>query len=120
MSTAPRALAAPTAPLAAASLIGGYAVAASTGSRPLGGVVLAAGGLACVEIWRRRHGIRTAAGLGAAGLTAFAVSHVLGRAIGAWPSVLVVAAAMGALAWTFADSRARASDGELALRSTGR
>jgi hypothetical protein len=105
VASAPRALPAPTAPLAAASLIAGYAVAAATGSRPLGGVVLAAGGLGCVEIWRRRHGVRTPAGLGAAGLIAFAASHVLAGAIGAWPSVLTVAAAIAVLAWRFADSR---------------
>jgi hypothetical protein len=107
VAAAPRTPPAPTAPLAAAALIGGFAVAASTGSRPLGGVVLAAGGLACVEIWRRRHGVRTAAGLGAAGLSAFVLSHLLARAIGAWPSVLTVAAIVGFLAWRFADAPAR-------------
>ena len=35
----------PTAAVAAGSLIGGYAVAVGSGSRPLGGLVLAAGGL---------------------------------------------------------------------------
>jgi CHASE2 domain-containing sensor protein len=97
--------AAPTAPLAAGSLIGGYAVAAASGSRPLGGLVLAAGGLGCLELWRRRRGARTALGLGAAGLSAFAFSHVLARVIGAWPSVLTVSAAMAVLAWVFADAR---------------
>jgi hypothetical protein len=110
----------PTAPLAATSLIAGYAVAASTGSRPLGGIVLAAGGLTCVGIWRRRHGGRTAAGLGAAGLAAFAVSHVLAHAIGAWPSVLAMAAAMAALTWVFADSPSGIGRGALVSRSHGR
>ena len=78
-----------TAPLAATGLIGGYAVAVASGSRPLGGVVLAGFGLACVAIWLRRDGRRTAAVLAVAGLVAFALSHVLGLVIGAWPAVLL-------------------------------
>jgi hypothetical protein len=95
----------PTAPIAAGSLIAGYAVAAGTGSRPLGGVVLALGGLLCVRLWARRHGIRTAARLGGAGLLAFVLSHVLALAIGAWPAVLLLAAAVAALVWSQADVR---------------
>ena len=38
----------PTAPIAAAGLIAGYAVAVATGSRPLGGLVLALCGVACI------------------------------------------------------------------------
>ena len=94
----------PTAAIASGSLIGGYAVAVGTGSRPLGGVVLAAGGLYCIRIWHRRHGTPTAAALGGVGLFAFAVSHLLARAIGAWPAVLTVAAATGAIVWARSDS----------------
>jgi hypothetical protein len=94
----------PTAAIAAGSLIGGYAVAAGTGSRPLGGVVLAAGGLYCVRVWHRRHGTSTAVALGGVGLTAFVASHLLARAIGAWPSVLTVAALTGAIVWLRSDS----------------
>jgi hypothetical protein len=97
----------PTAPFAAGSLIAGYAVASASGSRPLGGVVLAAGGLWCLREWTLRNDPRTAAMLGAAGLVAFAGSHVHANAVGAWPAVLLVAAAMGALTWAFADARAR-------------
>jgi hypothetical protein len=50
----------PTAPIAAASLIAGYAVASATGSRPLGGAVLLAGGLWCVRAWTQRNDTRTA------------------------------------------------------------
>ena len=46
----------PTAPIAAAGLIAGFGVAVGTGSRPLGGVVLAACGLACIAVWARRDG----------------------------------------------------------------
>lgn len=99
----------PTAPVAAGSLIAGYAVAVSTGSRALGGVVLAVGGLWCVQAWARRHGTRTAATLTAVGLLAFAASHLLGLAIGAWASVLLVAALAGAVVWLRADSRVLAA-----------
>ena len=95
----------PTAPVAAGSLIAGYAVAAGTGSRPLGGVVLAAGGIWCLREWYTRHDARTAAILGAVGLGAFAASHVIALAIGAWPSVLLVSAATGAVTWVRADAR---------------
>jgi hypothetical protein len=95
----------PTAPVAAGTLIVGYAVAASTGSRPLGGVVLLIGGLWCVRAWRRRHGARTAVTLACVGLAAFVLSHLLALAIGAWPSVLLVAVVMAAAAWMRADAR---------------
>jgi hypothetical protein len=66
----------PSAPVAAGSLIAGYAVAAGTGSRPLGGVVLLAGGLWCVRAWMRRNGSRTA----------FALACVHARRLSARPS----------------------------------
>jgi hypothetical protein len=97
----------PTAPVAAGSLIAGYAVAVASGSRPLGGVVLLAGGLWCVREWVRRNDTRTALVLACAGLVAFVVSHVLALAIGAWPAVLTVAAAMAIATWVRADARPR-------------
>jgi hypothetical protein len=96
----------PTAPVAAGSLIVGFAVAAASGSRPLGGVVLALGGVWCIREWTRRHGARTAVTLAGVGVLAFASSHLLAGAIGAWPSVLLVAAAMAGVAWSRADARA--------------
>lgn len=95
----------PTAPVAAGSLIAGYAVAVGTGSRPLGGVVLAAGGVWCIREWARRNDARTAVVLGCAGFAAFVLSHVLARAIGAWPAVLLVSAALAVAAWLRADTR---------------
>jgi hypothetical protein len=94
-----------TAPIAAAGLIAGFAVAVATGSRPLGGIVLAACGLTCIAVWLRRDGRRTTIGLTVAGLLAFAISHVLGLVIGAWPAVLLVAAATAGLCWRVSDSR---------------
>jgi hypothetical protein len=94
-----------TAPIAAGGLIAGFGVAVGTGSRPLGGVVLAACGLACIAVWARRDPTRVTATLTATGLVAFAVSHLLGRVIGAWPSVIVVSAVTAALCWWLSDSR---------------
>jgi hypothetical protein len=95
----------PTAPLAAAGLIAGFAVALASGSRPLGGLVLGAFGIGCISIWRRRDGTRTAALLAGVGLLAFALSHLLGLLIGAWPAVLVAAAAIAATSWRLSDAR---------------
>jgi hypothetical protein len=92
--------------VAAGSLIAGYAVAAGSGSRPLGGVVLLAGGLWCVREWTRRNDARTAAELACVGLAALVLSHVLARGVGAWPAVLLVSAAMAIAAWLRADARA--------------
>ncbi len=95
----------PTAPIAAGGLIAGFGVAIGTGSRPLGGVVLAACGLTCLAVWRQRDPGRTAAGLTVTGLAAFALSHVLGDVIGAWPAVFVVSALTAAACWRWSDSR---------------
>jgi tetrahydromethanopterin S-methyltransferase subunit C len=95
----------PTAPIAAAGLVGGYAVAAGTGNRPLGGVVLAGFGLACIAVWRARDSRRVTLALTATGLSAFAVSHALALAIGPWPSVLLCAAATALACHRLSDAR---------------
>jgi len=105
----------PTAPVAAGSLLASWAMVEATGSRPAGGAVLAAGGLWCVREWYIRHDRRTALILGGVGLGSFVASHLLSLAIGPWPSVLVVSAAMGAAAWSLADAREEALPG-LAVR----
>jgi hypothetical protein len=110
----------PTAPLAAGSLIAGYGVVAASGSRPLGGAVLAAGGLCCIEIWRRRHGARTAAQLGGVGFAAFVVSHLLALAVGPWPAVVIAAAVTAAATWALADSRLLEAGAALAFRQPTR
>ena len=106
----------PTAPLAAGSLIGSYAVVAASGSRPLGGVVLAAGGICCIKIWTLRHGARTAAQLGGVGFGAFVASHLIALALGPWPAVLIVAAVTAWATWTLADSRLLTPGAGLAFR----
>jgi hypothetical protein len=99
-------MAVPTAPVAAGSLVGGFLVARETGIRPLGGLVLAAAGAWCGREWARSGGPAVAAGLLGVYLTGFGASHPLAKRIGAWPSVLAVAAASGASAWLAADRRA--------------
>jgi hypothetical protein len=97
----------PTAPIAGLGLVAAYAVAVATGSRPVGGVVLAGCGIICIRLWLRRDGSRTAAVLSAAGLLAFALSHVIALVIGAWPAVLLVAAVTAAVCWRHSDARHR-------------
>lgn len=87
------------------SFLAGWGVVAASGSRTAGGLVLAAGGIWCIAAWWRRQGRGTAVALGAAGLAGFVLSHLLGLAIGPWPSVVVVAIALGALTWIHADAR---------------
>jgi hypothetical protein len=95
----------PTAPIAAAGLIAGFAVADATGNRPLGGAVLAAGGVACTLLWAKRSGPVTAGALLATYVAAFAVSHPLAKQIGAWPSVFTVSAVTAGAAYLASDRR---------------
>ena len=99
-------MAVPTAPIAAGSLVGGYLVARETGVRPLGGLVLAAGGAVCARQWLSTAGAPVAAGLLATYLAGFGASHPLAKKIGAWPSVLSVAGVSGAASYLLADRRA--------------
>lgn len=81
-----------TSALAAAGLVGGYAVARQTGNRQLGGAVLAAVGGVCTYSWAKSSGPGRAAALLGTYVGAFGGSHPLAKKIGAWPSVGVVAA----------------------------
>lgn len=92
----------PTAPVAAGSLVTGFALARATGARPLGAVPVVVGGGWCTLRWRRR-GDLVAAGLLSLYVLAFAGSHPLARRIGAWPSVLSVAVACAGASWVLAD-----------------
>jgi thiol:disulfide interchange protein len=93
----------PTWPVASGSLLLGFAVAQATGVRPLGGLVLLAGAVWCALRWRPRVGTAATLGLLALAVVLFALSHVLGDAIGTWPAVVLVAAVAGAAAWWVAD-----------------
>lgn len=96
----------PTAPIAAAGLIGGYAIARYTGNRLLGGAAMAAAGAWCARSWLRSAGPGPTAGLLGGYLAAFGLSHPLAKQIGAWPSVLAVSGATAAAAHLVADRRA--------------
>jgi hypothetical protein len=95
-----------TAPVVAAGLVGGYAVARYSGRRELGGVVLAAAAAWCGRTWLRSSGPATAGLLGATYLGAFGASHPLAKKVGAWPSVGLVTAAAAGAAHVAADRRA--------------
>lgn len=75
----------PTSLVTAASLVGGWQAARLTAVRPLGGVVLAAGGAVAAREWSRRTSPATTAALVATYLGAFGLSHPLAKRIGAWP-----------------------------------
>lgn len=85
--------------MAAASLVIGFAVAQSTGVRWLGAVVLIIGGLFCLLAILPVEGAVTGLVLAVVYIAALAVSHPLGRVIGTWPSVLLVAAVTGIVAY---------------------
>jgi hypothetical protein len=95
----------PTSLLAAAGLIAGFGTAIGSGSRPLGGAVMAAFGLTCIYFWVRRDGTTVAVRLTLVGLAAFVLSHLLGLLIGAWPSVLLVSAVTAWACWRWSDSK---------------
>ncbi|GAB48204.1 hypothetical protein [Mobilicoccus pelagius] len=92
-----------TAPLTALGLVGGYLTARESGIRPLGGVVLGAAGAYAGRTWLAKKGPATAGGLAALYLAGFGASHPLAKQIGAWPSVLGVAAVNAAASWWFCD-----------------
>src|ERR1700742_4820482 len=95
----------PTAPIAAGSLICASLPARGPGVRPLGGVVLAAGGAVCAREWRRKAGTPASAALLAVYLGGFGASHPLAKKIGAWPSVLTVSAISAAAAFAVRERR---------------
>jgi hypothetical protein len=92
-------------PVASGSLLLGFAVAQLTGVRALGGIVLVAGCAWCALRWLRVGRPRTIA-LVLIYLAAFVLSHLIAGTLGAWPSVLLVAAVVGAATYGLADSAA--------------
>ena len=96
---------APTWPVAAGSLLLGFAVAQATGVRPLGGIVLVLAAGWCAVQWRARAGTFAALALVVLYLAGFAASHVIADTLGTWGAVLFVSAVVGAAAWVVADRR---------------
>jgi hypothetical protein len=91
-------------PVASGSLLLGFAVAQLTGVRPLGGLVLVAGCAWCGLRWLRGAGAARTAALVLLYLAGFVVSHLIADTLGAWPSVLLVAAVVGGATYALADS----------------
>jgi hypothetical protein len=89
-----------TALIAALTLVVGFAVAQVTDVRALGGAVLLLGAAWCAWLsWRWAAWWRIALVL-VLGVVGFVATHVLARTpLGAWPSVLLVAAVLGAATW---------------------
>lgn len=95
----------PTAPVCAGSLVAGYVVARKTGIRPLGAVPLVVGASWCTRRWWASDGAPVAGALLGVYGAAFAGSHPLAKRIGAWPSVLAVAAVAAGASWVLSDRR---------------
>ncbi|WP_308169178.1 hypothetical protein [Cellulomonas hominis] len=96
----------PTAVLAAATLVLGFAVAELTGVRALGGVVLAGGVAWCAARSVRSAGVLRVAAVVALGAVCFVASHVVAGSLGAWPSVVLAAAVLAAGTALLVDRRA--------------
>ncbi|WP_375387267.1 hypothetical protein [uncultured Amnibacterium sp.] len=79
--------------LTSAGLLGGFGVARATGVRWAGGAVLGGVGAAVFTVVLRRGGAARATAVTLAYLGAFGGSHPLAKRLGAWPSVVAVAAA---------------------------
>jgi hypothetical protein len=101
--------------IAAATFLAGFGAAELTGVRAVGGVVLLTGGVWCVLLALRLATVGATVALIAIGLGLFILSHPLGRAIGAWPAVLVSAAllagAAGAISHIWPKNGSRTADG---------
>ena len=93
----------PTWLVAGGSLVVGFLVAEATGLRAGGGFVLLVAIVWCWLLWYRRRGVQVAVGLTAVYVAAFALSHVIAGAIGAIPSVLLVATVVALASYFLAD-----------------
>ena len=90
-------------PVASGSLLLGFAVAETTGIRPLGGIVLLVACAWCGLRWLHAAGMARAALLVVLYAGAFVVSHIVADTLGAWPSVVLTAAVVGTAAYVLAD-----------------
>ena len=92
--------------LDATSLLLGFGVAQVTGNRFAGGIILLVGGVWCAIVLVRHAGPLRTVIVGVVYIGAFIVSHPLGKLIGPWPSVVVVALITGAVAYALAPKAA--------------
>ena len=94
--------------VAAGSLALGFGVAELTGVRALGGIVLVAGAAWCAVQTARVAGSVRAGLVLVVYLAAFALSHAIADALGAWGAVALVATLTAAAAYTLASSSSSA------------
>lgn len=94
----------PTWPVAAGSLVAGFAVAQATGVRPLGGLVLLAGAGWCARVWLGRVGLGRTVGLLGVFLAGFVTSHLIADPVGTWPAIAIVAITVATSAYLVADA----------------
>ena len=106
----------PTWPIAAGSLVAGFAVADLTGVRALGGIVLVVAAAWCFARWRATAGAGRAVALVVLYAAAFVASHAIADALGTWGAVVTVAGVVGAAAWAIADAPAGLSGRASAAR----
>ena len=99
-----------TAAVSGLVLIVGFGVAQSTDNRSLGGVILVLGAIYCAIQWWRCAGALPALLSVGIFVVAFVVSHPLGKVIGSWPSVMLVALVAGASAYALTRPRAGVVD----------
>ena len=91
--------------IGAVALIVGFGIASVTGVRWLGGIALIAGAIWCgIKWWQLAGPLRAIIAVLVFGI-AFVISHPLGNAIGAWPSVFVVAVLADVLAYAITPQR---------------
>ncbi len=95
----------PTWPVAAGSLVLGFAVAQGTGIRALGGALFVGAGLGAAWLWQRRRGWAVALGLGALYIGAFVLAHVLALGVGmaSWLAVALVTVIAAGVTYAVAD-----------------
>ncbi|HEX5333961.1 MAG TPA: hypothetical protein VFW79_15070 [Cellulomonas sp.] len=101
----------PTAAVAGLSLVVAFAVADLTGVRPLGGLVLVAGGLWCV-VRARSAGWWRLVLVVLVALALFIASHLLGRVLGAWPAVVLAGVLLAAATYGLVDRGSRGVVGD--------
>lgn len=92
-----------SAPVAAFGLVGGFLTARETGIRPLGGLVLGLAGVYAGRTWAAKGGLVPTVALSALYVGGFGASHPLAKKVGAWPSVLGVAAVNAAASYVLVD-----------------
>lgn len=83
----------------ASGLIGSFAIAVASGQRLLGATTLIVVGGGCAIAMVRRSGVRPTVIAGVAYAVAFVLAHPLGRLIGSWPSVILLALAAAGVAF---------------------